>query len=137
MRKIASLFLGILLTACTVPAEPQEKESGPVIHIEAKKAAELLAAKDAAKRPLIVDIRTKAEFDGGHLKDAKNIDFFADDFEAQLAKLDKNKPYILHCQSGGRSKRSLDQWKKLGFKKVYHLDGGFLGWKRAKLPVVK
>ncbi len=137
MRKLTSLFLGLLLTACSVPAEPQQKETGPIIHIGASKAAELLAAEDAATRPVIVDIRTKREFEGGHLKDAQNIDFFEDDFAAQLAKLDKNKAYILHCQSGGRSKSSLDQWKKLGFTKVYHLDGGFLGWKRAKLPVVK
>ncbi|MFP6881875.1 MAG: rhodanese-like domain-containing protein [Roseibacillus sp.] len=54
-----------------------------------------------------------------------------------MGKLDRNKAYLVHCRSGGRSTNSLGVWKKLGFKRVYHLDGGFLAWQKAKLPVEK
>ena len=97
-------------------------------------AQTLLAEK---KPPQVIDIRTKKEFDEGHIKGAKQIDFFGVDFEKELDKLDKKKRYIMHCKSGGRSTNSLPVWKKLGFTKVYHLNSGFDGWKAAKLPVTK
>lgn len=87
--------------------------------------------------PQVIDIRTKKEFDEGHIKGAKQIDFFGTNFEKELDKLDKKKRYIMHCKSGGRSGKSLSIWKKLGFKQVYHLNTGFDGWKAAELPVEK
>lgn len=102
-------------------------------NITPQKAHELLSGKNP---PQVIDIRTAEEFKEGHIKGAKQIDFFKD-FEKNLAKLDPKKPYIMHCRSGGRSTKSLPIWKKLGFTKVYHLDTGFNGWQEAKLPVVK
>jgi rhodanese-related sulfurtransferase len=95
-------------------------------------AQKLLAKKDA---PQVIDIRTKKEFEAGHIKGAKQFDFFGADFEKKLAKLDPKKSYLMHCKSGGRSTKSLPIWKKLGFTKVYHLKSGFDGWKTAKLPI--
>ncbi len=95
-------------------------------------AQKLLAKKDA---PQVIDIRTKEEFEDGHIKGAKQIDFLGADFEKELAKLDPKKSYLMHCRSGGRSTKSLPVWKKLGFTKVYHLNSGFNGWKAAKLPI--
>ena len=97
-------------------------------------AQKLLAMKNP---PQVIDIRTQEEFDEGHIKGAKNIDFFKEDFEKKLAKLDPKKSYIMHCKSGGRSTKSLPVWKKLGFTKVHHLNTGFNSWKAAKLPVTK
>ncbi len=86
---------------------------------------------------VILDIRTPKEFAAGHLKDAKNIDFFADNFAARLDKLDKTKPYLVHCASGGRSGRSMKAFKDKGFTTIYHLSDGYRGWVAAKQPVVK
>lgn len=85
---------------------------------------------------VVLDIRTPKEFAAGHLKGAKNIDFYGDDFAAQLKKLDKKKGYLVHCASGGRSGRSMKQFKDLGFSTIYHIDDGYRGWVGAKLPVV-
>ena len=41
--------------------------------------------------------------------------------------MDRNKPVIVHCRSGGRSTESLEIFRELGFKNVYHLDGGIMG----------
>lgn len=102
-------------------------------HVKAAEAAQIIAGGKVA----IIDVRTADEFKDGHLKDAKNIDIMADDFEAQLAKLDKTQPTLVHCQAGGRSMRALKVFQKLGFEKLIHLDEGYAGWEAAGKPVVK
>lgn len=105
-----------------------------VKHVDAKGAAALLK-KDS--EVVVLDIRTPAEYKDGHIAKAKNIDFYADDFEKKLSALDKSKTYLVHCASGGRSKRSLTAFNKLGFKSVVHLDGGYKGWAKDGQPVEK
>ena len=135
MRPIAFLTLFSLCLvwgSFTVQAEPKVKDG--VKHVDAKDAEKLLKEK---KDVTILDVRTEDEYKDGHIKKAKNINYFDDEFESKAAKLDKEKPVIVHCQSGGRSSRSLEMLKKLGFKNIYHLDGGMNAWVEAGLPVEK
>ncbi len=79
---------------------------------------------------------------GGQWGDFSNnskllIDFKAADFKEKASKLDKTRPYLLHCRSGARSSRALKVMRDLGFKHVYHLDSGILGWKDAGQALVK
>ena len=135
-RRLAIPFLVAALFAGLSLAKEPEKKDG-VTHVDAKGAAKLLSEKDEKKKPVILDIRTPEEFQEGHLEGAKNIDFKADDFSEKIAKLDRDKPYVVHCRSGGRSGQSLETFKKLGFKNIIHLDGGILGWQEAELPTTK
>lgn len=133
---ISRLFFALLCAlAILSPAHAADKETkGDPKHVEAAAAAKLL--KDDPK-VIVLDIRTPDEFSAGHIKGAKNVDFYADDFAARVAKLDKDKSYLVHCASGGRSGKSLELFKQLGFKSIYHLDGGFKGWQKAGEPVEK
>ncbi|MDP6490635.1 MAG: rhodanese-like domain-containing protein [Kiritimatiellia bacterium] len=61
---------------------------------------------------LVVDVRTPAEFSGGHYEGAINLPLST--LATQLDKLDsdKSRPIILYCHSGARSasaKRTLEQ----------------------------
>ena len=56
---------------------------------------------------------------------------------AKIAKLDPEKPYLVHCAAGGRSGKSMELFKKLKFTKIYHLADGYNGWADAGKPVVK
>ena len=85
----------------------------------------------------IVDVRTANEYKEGHIAGAKNFDFTENDFEGNVGKLDKSKPYLVHCGSGRRSTSSLEVFKKLGFQSIYHLDGGLKAWEAAGKPVEK
>ena len=105
----------------------------PVKHVKAEEAAKIIADGKVA----VVDVRTPDEFKDGHIKGAKNIDIMSSDFEAQLGKLDKTQPTLVHCQAGGRSTRALPIFEKLGFTHLIHLDDGFGGWQSAGKPVVK
>lgn len=83
----------------------------------------------------LIDVRTQAEYTEGHLPNAQNINFFDDDFEKQLGKLDKNKPICVYCKSGGRSAKAAKILREKGFKAVYNLDGGIIKWQKEGLEI--
>ena len=76
-------------------------------------------------REILVDVRTPVEFDAGHIDGALNIDWFSEDFNEQVKKLEKNKTIYVYCKKGGRSLKSQARLKELGFLNVVNLDGGF------------
>ena len=130
-------LLFLCLAVSLTRAEKAAPETGPVIHVDAGKAALLLSSQDRKKRPTVIDIRTAGEFKEGHIEGARLIDFFGEDFSEKISKLERDRLYLVHCRSGGRSAQSLAAWKELGFKRIYHLDGGILAWQKAGLPVSK
>ncbi|MEY3235971.1 MAG: hypothetical protein RI883_72 [Bacteroidota bacterium] len=80
------------------------------------------------KESQLIDVRTIGEYDGGHIANAKNIDFNGANFKTNIAKLDKNKPVLVYCQAGGRSGKAAAMMKEMGFTKVYDLEGGYGNW---------
>lgn len=68
---------------------------------------------------IIVDVRSKGEFSGGHIANSINIP--VDVLANNLAKLkDKNKPVITCCASGIRSASAKNILKSNGFMQVYN-----------------
>lgn len=119
--------LALVAVACgTAPAQDVKKISN-------EELVELMKKPDVQ----LVDIRTPAEVALGFIKGAEKINFFDDDFEAQMDKLDKDKPLAVYCRSGGRSGDSIDKLKALGFKEIYDVTGGFSTWKKEGFPVEK
>ena len=137
MKPFSFLLLAPLLLIMPVDAGNNEKKSPTIVHVDARQAAKLLSGPDKKNGPIIIDIRTSGEFTEGHLKGARQIDYLEEGFADKIRKLDRSRPYLIHCHSGGRSARSLTLWKEMKFEKVYHLDGGILAWEKAGLPVVK
>ena len=77
----------------------------------------------------LVDVRTANEFNGGHIKDAKNIDFFKqNNFIINFNKFNKEEPIYLYCRSGNRSQKAARKLDGLGFKKIFDLKGGYMNW---------
>ena len=89
------------------------------------------------KDAVVLDVRTKAEVDQVIIPGATNIDYKIDNFEERIKKLDKNKTYFVYCKAGGRSSKTVDIMKTLGFTKLYELDGGFDAWKEEGLKTTK
>ncbi len=87
--------------------------------------AEEFKQKKAENRGVIIDVRTKDEYEEGHLAEADHqYDLMNGDFEDEFENLDKNKTYYLYCRSGNRSGKAARLMKKNGFEKVYNV-GGF------------
>jgi thioredoxin 1 len=83
----------------------------------------------------LVDVRTPQEFAEGKLKDAINIDYNDAAFQqVSLAKLTINKPVMVYCFAGTRSKEAADFLRAKGYK-VYELAGGIQKWKKENKPV--
>ena len=66
----------------------------------------------------IIDVRTKGEFQSGHIKGAVNIPL--DSLKNNLSKLKKVKPVITCCASGMRSASAKGLLKANGFVDVYN-----------------
>jgi rhodanese-related sulfurtransferase len=77
----------------------------------------------------IVDVRTPEEYQDGFIDNSQNIDFNSPTFDEDITKLDKTKPVILYCKSGGRSAKCAEKLKDAGFVKIYDLKGGITQWK--------
>ena len=127
------LAASLALAVSGLAAIGQTNEPATVKHVHAAEAAKLAETGGIT----VLDLRTPKEFAASHIAGATNIDCQASDFAARLEKLDREKPYIIHCGSGRRSTNSLPEFEKLGFKHIIHLDGGLKAWEGAKQPVTK
>lgn len=76
----------------------------------------------------LIDVRTPDEFNSGHIKDAKNIDFHSEEFTSELSKLNKEKPVYIYCRSGSRSAKAANKLSEMGFKEIFDLEGGILNY---------
>lgn len=82
-----------------------------------------------------IDVRTVEEYKNGHAAKAVNMPLGG--LEKELAKLDKNKPVYVICQTGRRSQKGAEIMEKAGFKEIYNVEGGTSAWTKAGLPVEK
>ena len=71
---------------------------------------------------IILDVRSKGEYQGGHIKGSINIP--VDTLNNNLSKLKKDKPIITCCASGMRSASAKSILKSNGYNEVHN--GG--GW---------
>ncbi|MGZ8256975.1 MAG: rhodanese-like domain-containing protein [Gallionella sp.] len=85
----------------------------------------------------VLDVREPAEFDAGHLLNAKLIPLGK--LNARISELDKyrDKPMVVVCRSGNRSGTATALLTKAGFTQVYNMAGGVMAWQSSKLPLSK
>lgn len=85
----------------------------------------------------ILDVRTAKEFADGHVVGAVNIDVNQADFAQKIDELDRSKTYIVYCRSGRRSRKAVGIMAAKGFKNLYNVSDGFVGWNKNGLPFEK
>lgn len=97
---------------------------------------------------LIIDVRTKREFNHSRVKDSINIPIFFEknrqrvfnkNFPNEIyhaLKKDLSKKVILICRSGSRTKLASNLLAYQGFKNVYNIKEGFqYDWQKINLPI--
>ena len=94
----------------------------------------LAAAAQAgdAKPPLVLDVRSEAEFAAGHVPGAVLIPH--DVLDARIGELGEPREVIVYCRSGRRVELVRPSLEAAGFS-VRALQGNFPAWQDAKLPV--
>ena len=148
-KSIATILLALIVSTmsiavvgCTrksiVPTQATSAIQTQVIKdITAKESFSLIQENSSNVNFVIVDVRTPSEFSEGHIKNAINIDFYAPTFREAIGKLDKAKMYLVYCRSGNRSTQTTAIMKDLGFREVYNIDDGIVGWNNNGYPTVK
>jgi rhodanese-related sulfurtransferase len=86
---------------------------------------------------VLVDVRSQAEFDSGHILDAKHVPQDQLGTSAETLKKYKDKVVIACCESGMRSGAAARVLQAQGFTKVVNLKGGLQAWRAENLPLVK
>ena len=83
----------------------------------------VLAIADKGDSPLIIDVRTPAEWDIGHLDEAKHIEW--QEISARISDLtaDKDETIYVYCRSGGRSGKAKTILDDLGYSNVINAGG--------------
>lgn len=123
------LMITLLLPLACISAKNQTAEPKQV---KVEQVEQELA--DGAQ---LLDVRTKKEWDEGHLEGAKLITVTEDGFlEKAKATLDPEKDVVVYCRSGSRSAKAAEQLRAAGFT-VHDLAGGIMAWEAAGKPIEK
>lgn len=99
--------------------------------------ADVLATDLVEKAPVLIDVRTQAEWDkDGYIEGAVHLPF--SDFLSSLDQIpaEKDAPIVIYCASGHRGAMATMALRLMGYTNVANLGGGLGAWKNASLPVV-
>lgn len=124
MKRSILLSTLFLITAILQSCNSNSQVSKNLSNIDQATFQKLVQDKEV----VVIDVRTPGEVSQGYIPNAtKFIDYTSGSFDAQIAKLDKTKKYIVYCKSGGRSAGAAEALAAKGFK-VYNLLGGISAW---------
>ncbi len=86
---------------------------------------------------VLLDIRTKHEYDSLKIERSINLDYSMPDFPDMTDKLDKNKRYIVIDKNGKRSPLAFELMKEQKITNVHYIIGGLEEWIKMNYPVNK
>lgn len=108
----------------------------PIAETEASVTGEALAARLAAgDAPLILDVRTAAEFEAGRVPGSINIPHT--ELAARLDELGpgaRDREVVVYCESGRRAEVAEAVLRDAGYARTVHLEGDMAAWRRDQRP---
>ena len=118
------LFFTITCTLLGIFCVKAQTNDSNIKRLSSEKFIE--AIKDSTVQ--VIDVRTITEYNQGHLKGAKKVDFLRPtEFQSYFENKDTLQPVYLYCRSGNRSMNAAKYLKKRGFKEIYDLREGYSG----------
>jgi len=94
---------------------------GVLLHGQSSQISPEAALTYLRNGALVIDVRTPAEFNAGHLPNARNIPLDLIESGSPLPLKDKNQVLLLHCQGGMRSAKATKLLSGLGYANVFDL----------------
>lgn len=136
------LCLLLLTGLWAIPARSADAPAKPAPPTAAPTAVKRVGIEEYEKlrtnaNAVVLDVRSAAEFEKGHIPGAINIDINSTKFPEAIGALDKSKTYLVNCAVGMRSAKASRKMESMGFTNLFDLSPGFDGWKKAGKPVVK
>ena len=120
MKKIClALFILILSSSCIFSKGEGYKR------ISMDEAKTLMEKEEGY---ILLDVRTKGEYEIGYIPGAINIPLSDIDEKIISSLPDKSQMILVYCRSGNRSREASDKLSKLGYSNVLEI-GGINAWK--------
>lgn len=83
----------------------------------------------------LLDVRTPAEFEAGHIPGAYNVPLNTlREHRGELRRVMRG-AVVLVCRSGQRARQANEALREIGMEHLHILDGGMLAWEQAELPM--
>jgi outer membrane protein assembly factor BamB/rhodanese-related sulfurtransferase len=96
----------------------------------------LAEAIAAGTPPLVLDVRSKREFDEGHLPGAVHLPFWRIGSRWQELADKRENPIVVYCGHGPRARMAGAALRRHGFTRVAYLEGHMKRWRQMRLPLV-
>lgn len=128
-RIFGVLLLTTLFVGCSMAQEDAIKqEDSEKVSLRVDKETFKALIERYGSEAQVLDVRTPAEIEQGKIGEALEINFRDANFNEQLNALDRKKPVLVYCAAGGRSAKAATILSKMGFTKIYELEGGYNAW---------
>jgi len=114
--------------------EAWEADGRPVSRAPVMPVQELMEQIEKRKAPTILDVRSQAEWQAGHLPHAVHIEAGA--LASGELPFSKEEPKVVHCAHGDRSTVGISVLERRGYRNLILLEDGFNAWQAAGLPIV-
>lgn len=80
---------------------------------------------------VLLDVRTQAEYESGHILNAINISHEQILEDPELLAEYKDSQMVVFCRSGGRAGKVIQLLESIGFEDIIDIDGDMLAWSEA------
>ena len=97
--------------------------------------AEVKRKLDAGERFQLVDVSEESEWAKGRLPGAVHLGKGILERDVEKAIPEPGTEIVLYCGGGFRSALAADNLQKMGYTRVFSMDGGFRGWSEANYPL--
>ena len=98
--------------------------------------AELAGRLGTRNAPLIIDVRTRSEFDSGHIPGAVHIPYTDLPMGLRDLAIESDREIVVYCERGGRATTAASALRRAGFSTVLHLEGDMSAWRASQLRCV-
>ncbi len=130
---IKIFLLLLILGMCGMACFSCQQEGQP-INIDPEEFASLIPISSS---DVILDVRTKDEYNQGHLENAVLLDMYERGFKENIKNLDPNKTYYVYCYSGSRSKSAVKMMRREGINNSFNIKGGTIRLSKTNVTFVK
>ena len=123
MKKLTILLLAVMLLTACGQAKENDREA-VYVNITAEEAKAIM---DTEEGYVILDTRTREEYNQGHIPGAIQISHDEITEKAEEVLTDKDQLILVYCRSGRRSKIAAEALVELGYTNIKEF-GGMIDW---------